>query len=59
LTRLLAAVESQRLKVLGADWTAEVWRVVDASNLAEQPWRGASKWDLTNNAIVDEQIASR
>ena len=28
---------------LGADWTAEVWRVVDASNVAEQQWRGVSR----------------
>ena len=35
-----AAAECRRLKVSGADWTAEVWRVVDASKVAEQQWRG-------------------
>jgi hypothetical protein len=38
-----AAAECRRLKVSGADWTAEVGRVVDASNLAEQQWRGVSR----------------
>ena len=31
-----AAAECRRLNVSGADWTAEFWRVVDASNVAEQ-----------------------
>jgi hypothetical protein len=31
-----AAAECRRLKVSGADWTAEIWRVVAASNVAEQ-----------------------
>jgi len=38
-----AAAECRRLKVSGADWTAEVWRAVDASNVAEQQWRGVSR----------------
>ena len=37
-----AAAECRRLKVSGADWTAEVRRVVDASNVAERQWRGVS-----------------
>jgi hypothetical protein len=37
-----AAAECRRLNVPGADWTAEVRRVVDASNVAEEQWRGVS-----------------
>ena len=37
-----AAAECRRLGVSGADWTAEIWRVVAASNVAEQRWRGAT-----------------
>lgn len=36
------AAECRRLGVSGADWTAEIWRVVAASNVAEQQWRGAT-----------------
>jgi len=36
-----AAAECRRLAVSGADWTAEIWRVIAASNAAEQQWRGA------------------
>ena len=35
-----AAAECRRLKVSGVDWSAEVWRVIDASNVAEQETRG-------------------
>jgi hypothetical protein len=35
-----AAAECRRLKVSGVDWTAEVRRVVDISNVAERQWRG-------------------
>ena len=38
-----AAAECRRLNVSGADWTAEVWRAVDASNVAEEQWRGVSR----------------
>jgi hypothetical protein len=38
-----AAAECRRLKLSGADWSAEVRRVDDASNGAEQQWRGASR----------------
>ena len=38
-----AAAECRRLKVAGADWTAEVWRAVDASNVAEQRWSCVSR----------------
>ena len=37
-----AAAECRRLGVSGTDWTAEIWRVVAASNVAEQRWRGAT-----------------
>ena len=37
-----AAAECRRLQGSGADWTAEVRRVVDASNVAERQWRGVS-----------------
>jgi hypothetical protein len=37
-----AAAECRRLGVSGADWNAEIWRVVAASNVAEQQWRGAT-----------------
>ena len=38
-----AAAECRRLKVSGADWTAEVCRVVAASNVAEQQSRGVAR----------------
>jgi hypothetical protein len=38
-----AAAECRRLNVLGADWTAEFWRAVDASNVAEEQWPGVSR----------------
>jgi len=37
-----AAAECRRLNVSGADWSTEVWRAIDASNVAEQQWRGLS-----------------
>lgn len=37
-----AAAECRRLQGSGADWTAEVRRAVDASNVAERQWRGVS-----------------
>ena len=38
-----AAADCRRLNVSGTDWTAEIWRVVDASKVAEQQWRGVSR----------------
>jgi len=38
-----AAAECRRLNVLGADWTAEFWRAVDASNVAGEQRRGVSR----------------
>jgi hypothetical protein len=38
-----AAAECRRLKVSDADWSTEVWRAIDASNVAEQRWRDLSR----------------